>query len=260
MIKRALLHLLGMPLLWYWVPACLFAQERPLQQAHAHNDYLHQRPLFDALDQGFCSVEADVFLVKGQLYLGHIKPRKSTKRTLAYRYLEPLNARLARNGGTVYPNFDGVFYLMIDFKSEGKASHAVLDSLLQQYPQLQHNPHFVVFCSGNRPLTAMLADQDRIAAVDGRPSDLGKGYASEFMPVISDSYKKYFQWNGVGVMPLAEFESLRQMADMAHQEGKKFRLWAIPDRPEAWRTLLDAGVDFINTDKLKSLSFYMNDH
>ena len=30
---------------------------------HAHNDYLHSRPLLDALDQGFDSVEADVFLV-----------------------------------------------------------------------------------------------------------------------------------------------------------------------------------------------------
>jgi len=34
-----------------------------LTQAHAHNDYAHARPLFDALDQGFCSVEAYIFLL-----------------------------------------------------------------------------------------------------------------------------------------------------------------------------------------------------
>jgi hypothetical protein len=39
----------------------------PLTRAHAHNDYLHARPLFDALDHGFCSVEADVWLVDGKL-------------------------------------------------------------------------------------------------------------------------------------------------------------------------------------------------
>lgn len=33
----------------------------PLERAHAHNDYEHDRPLFDALDSGFKSVEADVF-------------------------------------------------------------------------------------------------------------------------------------------------------------------------------------------------------
>ena len=29
----------------------------PVRRAHAHNDYEHKRPLLDALDQGFCSVE-----------------------------------------------------------------------------------------------------------------------------------------------------------------------------------------------------------
>ena len=39
----------------------------PLANAHAHNDYEHERPLLDALDQGFTSIEADVFLVEGQV-------------------------------------------------------------------------------------------------------------------------------------------------------------------------------------------------
>ena len=37
----------------------------PLAQAHAHNDYEHTRPLHDALDHSFTSVEADVWLVDG---------------------------------------------------------------------------------------------------------------------------------------------------------------------------------------------------
>ena len=32
----------------------------PLTQAHAHNDYEHDRLLLDALEHGFTSVEADV--------------------------------------------------------------------------------------------------------------------------------------------------------------------------------------------------------
>jgi hypothetical protein len=45
--------------------AALAADEKaaaPLRHAHAHNDYQHKRPLLDALDQGFGSVESDVFL------------------------------------------------------------------------------------------------------------------------------------------------------------------------------------------------------
>ena len=37
-----------------------------LERAHAHNDYEHPRPLFDALDHGFKSVEADIWLVELQ--------------------------------------------------------------------------------------------------------------------------------------------------------------------------------------------------
>src|SRR5712692_10174041 len=43
----------------------------PLKHAHAHNDYEHKRPLLDALDHGFCSVEADVFLDGDALLVGH---------------------------------------------------------------------------------------------------------------------------------------------------------------------------------------------
>ena len=49
------------------------APSGPLPAAHAHNDYWHERPLHDALERGFCSVEADVFLVDGQLLVGHAK-------------------------------------------------------------------------------------------------------------------------------------------------------------------------------------------
>lgn len=39
----------------------------PWTRAHAHNDYYHRRPLLDALDHGFLSVEADIRLVDSEL-------------------------------------------------------------------------------------------------------------------------------------------------------------------------------------------------
>ena len=74
---------------------------QPLERAHAHNDYEHDRPLLDALDDGFTSVEADVWLVGDQLYIGHDGPDLS--RTLAATYLEPLRQRFRDNGGSIYP-------------------------------------------------------------------------------------------------------------------------------------------------------------
>ncbi|HRI61654.1 MAG TPA: hypothetical protein PK228_18070, partial [Saprospiraceae bacterium] len=39
--------------------------------------------------------------------------------------------------------------------------------------------------------------------------------------------------------------------------GKKLRFWNIPDQPNAWETLLKAGVDFINTDDLQGLEQFL---
>src|SRR5436190_2604268 len=90
------------------VLVCLFAgplaaaEPKPLQRAHAHNDYEHPRPLLDALDCGFCSVEADVFLVGDKLFVGHSWYELRAERTLVSLYLDPLKKRIAENGGRVF--------------------------------------------------------------------------------------------------------------------------------------------------------------
>src|SRR3954468_10320493 len=89
----------------------------PLENAHAHNDYTHTRPLFDALDQGFCSVEADIFLVDGKLLVAHTLQATKPERTLQALYLDPLRERIKKNGGRVYPN-GPQFTLLIDLKTD----------------------------------------------------------------------------------------------------------------------------------------------
>ena len=66
---------------------------QPLQQAHAHNDYEHARPLLDALDHGFCGVEADIYLVDGKLLVAHDRKDLRPERTLQALYLDPLRER-----------------------------------------------------------------------------------------------------------------------------------------------------------------------
>src|SRR4030095_11776928 len=86
--------------------ACLLAtaaEPTPLLNAHAHNDYEHTRPLLDALDRGFCSIEGDVWLIGGQLLVAHDRGKTKPGRTLQALYLDPLQARVKQNGGRVYP-------------------------------------------------------------------------------------------------------------------------------------------------------------
>jgi hypothetical protein len=77
----------------------------PLARAHAHNDYLHPRPLLDALDAGLTSVEADVWLAEGDLLVAHDRSDARSARTLRTLYLEPLRRIVRERSGRVYSGF-----------------------------------------------------------------------------------------------------------------------------------------------------------
>src|SRR6187431_3368484 len=94
----------------------------PLPNAHAHNDYAHTHPLFDALDHGFSSVEADVFLVDGNLLVGHDREALRPGRTLESLYLAPLAAQIRQNNGHVY-SLATRFFLLIDIKDDPKQTY-----------------------------------------------------------------------------------------------------------------------------------------
>ncbi len=246
-------------LLLFFSIAAFSQLQFPHPQAHAHNDYEHARPLKEALENGFMSVEADVHLQNEKLLVSHNRPGPKAQ-TLERLYLAPLDSLLRANSGTIYPGYDGPFFLMIDCKTEATPTYHFILRDLKKYPALLcslRNCAVKIFLSGNRDIPAMLRDGLPGIGIDGRPTDLGKNYSSEFMPVISDHYKNWSSWNGKSD-PLAEdLRKIRDLAIRVHGEGKKLRLWAIPDNEKAWAELLEAGVDLINTDRLEELNIFL---
>lgn len=237
----------------------------PLEQAHAHNDYYHKRPLLDALAQGFCSVEADIFLVDGELRVGHSRFELREGRTLESLYLKPLTERVGK-GKHVYPKTpEKRFVLLIDIKRDGKKVYPVLDQLLEKYQHLfvsysdgnvRPGPVMAIL-SGDRPRALVEADATRHCSLDGRPPDLGTKAASTLIPLISDKWSNHFKWRGRGEFPAEERAKLKAFVKRTHAEQRILRFWAVPDRPEAWKVLHEEGVDLINTDKLAELSKFL---
>src|SRR5437660_662562 len=119
----------------HWSFSSVLAAPIPLLHAHAHNDYEHPRPLLDALEHGFCSVEADIYLVDGQLLVAHDRDKVSPTRTLRSLYLDPLRERVRKNGGRVFPNGPEVT-LLIDVKSEAEETYMALRKILEQYAEM----------------------------------------------------------------------------------------------------------------------------
>lgn len=226
--------------------------------AHAHNDYEHNRPLFGALQNGFISVEADVHLFKGNLLVGHDNVSEHSP-SIEKLYFAPLDSLLKQNG-TIYPSTTRPFYLMIDIKTDGEKTYRALQASLKSYPSLNCNQNACplrIFLSGNRPTGIILKEGYTGFALDGRPEDVGKGLSSEIMPVISDSYSNWSHWLALSPAKAETLSRIRTLAAQVHAEGKQFRLWGTPDNELAWQALLDAGVDLINTDKLEALNVFL---
>lgn len=239
---------------------------KPLANAHSHNDYAHARPLLDALDQGFCSVEADIYLVDGKLLVGHNREDLKPERTLDALYLAPLFERFKRNNGSIYPE-KVACSLLIDIKADSARLWPVLERELYRYrPMLTRwrgdlaTPGaLTVVLSGDRPAQQVAAARERYAALDGRPSDLGKGYPAGLYPWISESWFGLFKYAGVGLMSRADREKLADLVARIHDEGRKVRFWGYPDTPAFWGLQRAAGVDIINTDRLAELAAFLLD-
>ena len=119
----------------------------PLERGHAHNDYLNNEPLLDALGKGFTSIEADVFLRDGSLVLcheyigplcaddnGHFTPAKPFESL----YLQRLSNWVTQYGGQVYADYTQPIYLYVEIKCMESAKKCVGTS-----PADPNNPTYV---------------------------------------------------------------------------------------------------------------------
>lgn len=237
---------------------------RPLPAAHAHNDYAHPRPLLDALDQGFCSVEADIFLVDGHLLVAHDRSQVKPERTLQALYLEPLRDRVKINGGRVYPG-GPPFHLLIDFKTEAAPTWAMLQKALEPYadmlteftPSTTQVRAVTIVLSGNSPRAQVEALPRRLAGIDGRLPDLETNPSPHLVPWLSENWTSHFKWRGLGEVSAEDLDKLRGLVARAHGQGRKLRFWGGADTEAMWRVQQQAGVDFINTDRLADLREFL---
>lgn len=230
---------------------------------HSHNDYEHLSPLFEALDQRFYSVEADVWYRSGKVVVSH--DSYGFKGTLEELYLQPLQERVDAAGGSVHG--DGVqFVLWLDLKDGSLGLREGLTALLEKYPM------FSVFTDGTEtpgPVVAVLTGNDaskktfvneadvRRAVRDSNSYDPDDPAADNRWRYYALDWQKFISWSGEGDMPEGERRRLHCLVGDIHQKGKKVRFWAAPSTPGYWSELVNAGADFIGTDDLVGLADFL---
>ncbi|EEP78991.1 conserved hypothetical protein [Uncinocarpus reesii 1704] len=234
------------------------------------SDYWRDRPVYSAIAAGCISIEADVWLIDGTLYVGHHKASLTKERTFKALYIDQILRILERlNPRTEFEPTStkhGVFdtdtrqtlYLFIDIKTDGVETWRQVSKELQPLRDLGYLTTVeagsrsagpvTVIGTGNTPLNLVEELTTRDYFYDAPLADLHRleNITSLISPMASTSFKR-----AVGAVDSDEedllssdqLETLRSQINVAKSRGIGARYWETPSWPirkrnEIWRVLL----------------------
>ncbi|TKA57556.1 hypothetical protein B0A49_09974 [Cryomyces minteri] len=249
---------------------------------HSHNDYWRDVPFYSALAAGAVSVEADVWLYNGTLYIGHEQSALTDARTFNSLYIQPILDVLHRqNPPTRFvsgPTKNGVFdtssgqtlYLFVDVKTPGPTTWPAVVKALEPLRNASYLTTFngtgvtpgpvTVIGTGNTPLDQVQPVQQRDYFWDAQIPALTTSQANitrNVSPIASTGFAAVFGQVRNQTLNATQLSTLRSQVATAHARGIQVRYWDQPGWPVStrnaiWRTLWDEGVDLLNVDDLQA--------
>ncbi|TRZ44500.1 alkaline phosphatase [Robertkochia solimangrovi] len=209
---------------------------------HSHNDYEQQYPFWYAYTAGAGSIEADVILKEGTLFVAHSIDEISSENTFERLYLKPLQ-QLAGNGEL------RSLQLLVDIKTAAEETLQAVVASIYNYPTLLNAGKVSFVISGNRPDQATYADYPNFISFDLQDPDGLETVDRSKIAMVSLNYKDYSVWNGYGRMVKNDLEKVTEVVEKVHNAGIPIRFWGTPDTKTAWSSFAKLGIDLINTDK-----------
>lgn len=225
--------------------------------AHSHNDYRNPKPFWTAYQNGFGSIEADIFLYQGELIVAHDTQELKLHRTLEAYYIQPVLSCIRKNNGSVYTDSSRQLQLLIDIKADSVNTLNTLIGLIEKYPALMKTRSLQWVISGNRPAQDQFTSYPGYIWFDGELRNEYSRDALSRIAMLSDNFAFYSGWNGIGDIPRQEKEILQSAILKARRSSKPVRFWNTPDNELAWKQFMGLQVDFINTDHITSLAAYL---
>jgi glycerophosphoryl diester phosphodiesterase len=222
------------------------------QITHSHNDYEQKQPFFAAYNLGFDSIEADLYLKDGELYVAHDWKNITPDRTLKSLYIDPLLARIKENNGFPYPNKKPL-QILLDLKREGKEILVVLYAQLKPYKKELR--HVKIVISGDMPMPSAFQNYDKIFFFDGRKNLTYSKKAYKKVALMSASFLDFGKyWAGKEPLSDETFQKINTFVEEIHAKGKKVRIWGTPNTVLGFETLQKLKIDIIGTDDLELLA------
>ncbi|MES2376258.1 MAG: hypothetical protein V4553_06760 [Bacteroidota bacterium] len=224
--------------------------------SHSHNDYSNNTPFYKAYNNGYNSIEADIFLVDGELLVSHSDKYLFKERALKGMYLDPILYALRRDTTRR-------LCLLVDIKADYARVLPKLEKDLKPLlPYLMSRDNLKgrlkILISGNRPQGANFYKYASIFWFDDDLMYPHEPAQWARIGQVSLNFEKWSKWKGFGTIPEADRKRLQKTVDSVHTNtGKLVRFWGAPDTPEAWETQINFGADIIGTDKIEQLAAYL---
>lgn len=226
-----------------------FAQ-KPM--AHSHNDYEQKVPFWYAFGAGATSIEADVYLVKNELFVSHEQKDIQKERTFDNLYLKSIEKAIEL--GIIK---DQPLQILIDLKTEGETTLKKVVEEISKHPKITAHKNVRFVISGNKPSPEKFTSYPEFIYFDYQSLDQLTEKQWEKVALLSLNFKAFSVWNGKGGLTEEDLPKVQEVIKKAKAFKKPFRFWAIPDGKTSWEFFAHAGVDFINTDHPKECADYI---
>jgi len=248
-MKFFFIALIGAFLLGSCITSKLKTPSAITHNGHAHNDYEHEKPLFDALKYGFRSIEVDVHAWNNKLIVTHDSTEFTGLPNIMELYINPLDSLLKHD------LIDEAFLpliLMVDLKTNKEASLQLLDQLTKSRKDLFLNSQtdkgsIQILISGDPQIDQLEKLENPYLFLDGR---FNQKYPKEFQNQVSRISGKYLSLFG-HVHGDERTKLIKAYLSQAHANNQKVRFWGTRDHPNTWNDLSKLNVDWIGTDDLK---------
>ncbi|UIR55213.1 alkaline phosphatase [Sphingobacterium sp. SRCM116780] len=231
-------------------------------KGHSHNDYEQHIPFYTAYYAGMESIEADVFLRNGVLYVAHNKNEIKKDRTLSSLYLDPIIRMMKTHDGHIFQDKNKKMQLMIDIKEDYVHALDNLIKLISTHGEVfdtSKNPNAVkIVISGDRPVPADFKKYPKWLFFDGLVDQTYTADQWKRVAMISADLKDYTNWNGKGTPIPEDKAKIKAAIAIAEQQQLPFRFWDNHDSPNTWQELNKLGVYWINTDQPEALSRFID--
>jgi hypothetical protein len=238
----------------------LEGQTMMIDRAISKDDHKNKIPLQEALNVNFAGVSVKVKIGKDGLI-------KCDGKLFEDLYLKPLQKRASENNGWIYPGRPDEFFVIVEVNGDSLIAFKAFEKLFDSYSGIlssfidgKRNKKAVkLVLTGDIPRSKFLETQNKYCTIDEPIQKIDSRYDGNSISISTLNFKKLFNWDGTQNMPNMQYHSFISYLKNSRKAGHLSFVTNIPQNPNAWGIMLEAGADFLEVDDFEAfIVFWRN--